>query len=124
MPRKMLRLLVCGDRDWANAESIAAQIRVMHPDVIIEGEARGADRIAHDIALEMGFIKGKTLLSFPADWQKYHKAAGPIRNQQMLDEGKPNRVIAFHSNITESKGTKDMVERARKAGIEVMVFKE
>ena len=117
---QVLRLLVCGDRNWTDVESIAQQIRVMHPDVIIEGEARGADSIAR------GYAKGAGIpvLSFPAQWGKYGKSAGPIRNQQMLDAGNPNRVIAFHHNIAKSKGTKDMVERARKAGIETMVFKE
>ena len=59
------------------------------------------------------------VLAFPADWDKYHKAAGHIRNQQMLTEGKPTLVLAFHHDLARSKGTKDMVRRALKAGLAV-----
>ena len=48
-------------------------------------------------------------------------AAGAIRNGQMLTEGKPDLVVAFHGNISISKGTKNMVEQATKAGIRCIV---
>ena len=38
----------------------------------------------------------------------------------MLDEGKPDTVVYFHDNIERSKGTKDMVSRAKKAGLPVL----
>jgi hypothetical protein len=81
------------------------------PSQYIEGEAKGADSLARDVALELGF----KVLSFPADWDKYHRAAGPIRNRQMLTEGKPDLVLAFHQDLTRSKGTKNMVTLARRA---------
>ena len=111
------RLLICGDRNWIDKDEIRQCIETIDPDVIIEGEARGADRMAREVALEMDYILGDTLLSFPADWDKHHKAAGPIRNQQMLTEGQPTIVYAFHANIGESKGTKDMIKRSLKAKI-------
>lgn len=111
------RLLICGDRNWIDKDKIRQCIDVVDPDVIIEGDARGADRIAGEIALDMGYVLGDSLLVFPADWDKYHKAAGPIRNQQMLDEGQPTMVYAFHNNIHDSKGTKDMIKRSLKAKI-------
>lgn len=111
------RLLICGDRNWIDKDEIRQCIETIDPDVIIEGEARGADRMAREVALEMDYILGDTLLSFPADWDKHHKAAGPIRNQQMLTEGQPTIVYAFHINIGESKGTKDMIKRSLKAKI-------
>lgn len=49
-------------------------------------------------------------------------AAGPRRNQQMLDEGKPLLVLAFHDDIKSSRGTKDMVSRAKRAGIRTYVI--
>jgi hypothetical protein len=58
-------------------------------------------------------------VGFPADWKKHGRAGGPIRNQQMLDEGKPDLVVAFPGG----KGTADMVRRARAAGIPVMEVK-
>ena len=59
------RLLVCGDRNWQDKEYIRAFIKRINPDVIIEGEARGADTFARQIAEEMD-IK---VMSFPADWE-------------------------------------------------------
>ena len=53
---------------------------------------------------------------YPADWQKHGRAAGPIRNQQMLDEGKPDLVVAFDGG----RGTADMIARAEKAGVRVV----
>ena len=111
------RLLICGDRDWIDKDQIRQCIDMVDPDVIIEGDARGADRMAGEIALEMGYVLDESLLVFPAKWTEYHKAAGPIRNQQMLDEGQPTIVYAFHSSIHDSKGTKDMIRRAIKAKI-------
>lgn len=79
--------------------------------VIIAGGAKGADSAAADFAV-VSFCQ---LQEFKADWNKHGKAAGAIRNQQMLDEGKPDLVVAFPGG----RGTADMVRRAKKAGIEV-----
>jgi len=54
--------------------------------------------------------------SFPADWEKDGLAAGPMRNQRMLDEGKPDLVIAFPGG----RGTADMVQRAKAAHVRVI----
>lgn len=108
-----MRLLICGDRDWSDWDAVERVVEELKPDVVIQGDARGADTIAAEVAEALG-IK---VLSFPANWERYGRGAGHIRNQQMLDLGKPDRVVAFHANIDKSKGTKDMVARARKAGI-------
>lgn len=119
-----MRVLVCGDRKWDDSTIVAAMLDgfgygpegLVVGFTVISGMARGADRFAADWGLANG-----CLLAFPADWQKYGKGAGPIRNQQMLDEGKPDLVIAFHDYIDESKGTRDMVLRAKEAGIPVYI---
>jgi len=82
---------------------------------VIEGEATGADTLARETAklLDLPFEP------YPAQWEKYGRAAGPIRNSQMLLEGKPNAVVAFHTNLAQSKGTANMVNQARKAGLPV-----
>lgn len=115
-----MRLLVCGDRNWTDYMAVLREIESRWPDVVIEGEARGADRLAANAARTLG-IK---VLPFPADWTQYGRAAGPIRNRQMLREGRPDEVIAFHANIASSKGTADMVAQARKADIPTTVYKE
>lgn len=83
------------------------------PDVfVISGKARGADTLAIDWAV----VNWQDYKEFPADWEKYGKSAGYIRNQQMLDEGKPDIVVAFPGGA----GTRMMVNIARKAGVEVL----
>ncbi len=109
-----MRVLVCGSREWADYAVIEQRIKALPPgSVIIEGEARGADKSARQIAEHLGL----EVVPFPADWDRYGKEAGPIRNQQMLDEGKPDLVLAFP--VPDSVGTQDMIARAKKAGIPV-----
>ena len=60
------------------------------------------------------------VLEFPAKWEEFNKYAGPIRNQQMIDEGHPDLVVYFHDNIDGSKGTKDMVDRATRTNIPIL----
>jgi hypothetical protein len=111
-----MRVLICGDRHWTDRELIRDAIYSIDGiGSIIEGEARGADRIAREIANEEGI----PVFPFPADWTRWGRAAGPIRNQQMLVDGKPDLVLAFHDDLEHSKGTKDMVTRALKAGLPV-----
>jgi hypothetical protein len=114
------KVLICGSRDWIDPEPIRSWLCKLQDwgyTTLIEGEARGADSIARDEAEKMGFV----VLKFPADWDKYHKAAGPIRNAQMLKEGTPELVVAFSKNIVESKGTKNMVDQAIKAGVSTII---
>lgn len=111
------RILICGDRFWADKELIRAALEefgLENIECVIEGEAPGADSLAREAAEELGI----PVLKFPADWKKFGRAAGPIRNQQMLNEGKPTLVWAFHDHIEASRGTADMVRRANKANLE------
>jgi hypothetical protein len=112
------RLLICGDREWTDEKAIEAIIdcyRAFPPgmECLIHGNCRGADRIAGKIAK----AKGIKVLAFPADWDRHGPKAGAMRNRQMLNEGHPNLVIGFHNHISDSKGTKDMLQAAQKAGI-------
>ncbi len=103
-----MRVLICGDRNWTNHESIQRLIYWIHPETIIEGHAPGADIMAFHLADDLSI----EVLSFPAQWKKYGKAAGVIRNQQMLNGGHPDLVVAFHSDIINSADTADMLCRA------------
>lgn len=111
-----MKILVCGDRNWDQV-TIIRNVLGNYKDVeLIHGGCRGADHIAGLIGKELGWKVTK----YPAEWTIYGKAAGPMRNQQMID-AQPDLVIAFHPNLGVSKGTKDTVRRARKSGIEVKI---
>lgn len=114
-----LRVLICGSRTWEDEEPIKRLLSSMSGyTVVIHGAAQGADSIAGRVAKELGF----EVLPFPAKWDRYGRAAGPIRNTQMLNEGLPDIVYAFHTNIEASKGTADMVRQAKKSGVPVVVL--
>lgn len=117
-----MRVLVCGSRHFTDTELLYSTLDKFHKvrpiDVIIEGDARGADRMA-------GFWAKKNkidLLIFPAQWDVHGKAAGPIRNTQMLREGKPDVVIAFL--YQNSRGTANMIKQSQAyiPGPEVIVI--
>lgn len=116
-----MRILVCGGRDFGVTDRQHAYIgdmlslKITGPDdVMIVGGAKGVDTAAEYFAKRWQ-LRHEV---YPAQWDRHGKRAGPIRNQQMLDEGKPDKVIAFPGG----KGTADMVKRARKAGIPVEEF--
>ena len=115
------RILVCGGRDYTNKNLVYKVLnaaKLAHNiECIISGMARGADTFGVDWDHDNGVY----LLPFSANWNKYGmKLAGPIRNQQMIDEGKPNLVFAFPGGT----GTKDMCRRAKKAGIVVLSIRD
>lgn len=152
---KMIKLLVCGGRDFGQLPMISNKGQTYgfdhdHPDFgkryaerqfvvktleefavansayynpdnnwlpadihVISGGATGADSIAIDWAI----ANWCTFDEYKADWDRYGYKAGPIRNQQMLDEGKPDIVMAFPGG----NGTNDMVSKARMANVRVVV---
>lgn len=116
----MAYVLVCGDREWDNFEVPRRVLGELPAEtIIVHGNCRGADKIAGQVAR---YQLGLRVIPVPADWQQYGKAAGAIRNQKMLDDYPISRVIGFHDRFDESKGTKDMVDRAERAAIPCEVF--
>lgn len=114
------RVLVCGSRTWTDAATIARVLgELPEGTTIIHGAGRGADYLAGVEAEGYGF----RVEEYPADWARHGRRAGPLRNQRMLDEGRPDRVIAFRMP-GPSRGTDDMVRRARAAGLPVEVIEE
>lgn len=133
---KNLAIIACGDRNWTNDDLIRETLLDYDPDMVIEGEARGADKLSRMVAeQDLGLsVADETILPYPAEWKKYARPggkgnpAGPIRNGQMLerllefqDAGWEIAVVAFHEDIENSKGTKDMVDKAKKAGVNVEI---
>ena len=120
-----MRILVCGDRNFSDWQRVSKFMDSLGPDdVVIEGEAPGADILARDAAkrrrltVDPYFAHWKHTKECPSNCNRMTgKPAGPIRNTQMLDEGKPDRVVAFHDDIEQSKGTKNMLKQALKRNI-------
>jgi hypothetical protein len=110
-----MRVLVCGGRtfgDWELLVGVLDGLKPMQASVIIHGAAPGADTLAGRWAE----LRRVPIESFPAEWEKHGRAAGPIRNAQMLAEGKPDLVVAFPGG----RGTANMCKQARAAGVEVL----
>lgn len=109
------RILVCGGCEFVDQVAAFAVLDKAHTDrpisVVISGRARGADLIGERWAIS----RGVPVLPFPADWNRYGGYAGPIRNKQMLIEGKPDGVIAFPGG----PGTRNMIQQAKAAGVPV-----
>jgi len=126
-----IRVLVTGDRRYHRLEPIDGLIRELRrlredgaDALVIHGAASGADTICHNICKQWGV----PMHVFPADWQKLGRAAGPIRNSVMLKDlldgpaAAYRTVIAFHDDLPNSKGTRDMCKRGLSAGLDVVVW--
>lgn len=118
-----MRLLICGSRDYPEQfyNEMKGQIERIHDvtpiSCIIEGGARGADAMARRIAKELSI----PFSTYKADWKQHGDGAGPIRNQIMLDEGKPDMCYAFSTKMAVSPGTDDMTNRCQKAGVKTLL---
>lgn len=114
-PQPSARILVCGGRDYANRARLFAVLDQYRAAVKIEAIVHGAARGADSLADEWATSRGVPVQRFPANWDVYGNAAGPLRNARMLREAEPHLVVAFAGG----RGTADMVRRARSAGVRV-----
>lgn len=117
-----IRVLICGGRDFDKFHLLDKVLDEVSKNsvitAIISGGAEGADKMGEEYA----YMNHIPLHRYPANWFLFGKKAGPIRNQQMIDEGKPDLVVAFPTK--NSRGTYDMIRRAEKHGIKTIVVKE
>ena len=116
----MTRIVIAGCRDYNNYEEAEEFIDLCVSSfagkdniVIVSGGAKGADMLGERYASERGFA----IERYNADWKTYGRRAGPMRNKQMAEVS--DYVICFWDG--ESKGTKSMIECAKKSGKTVMV---
>lgn len=132
-----MRVLVCGGRFYNRVATFGIAMDRIHdeilrwdpPTVVIHGKCKtGADDMAQTWADNHGY----PVLPFPAKWKdlshpdavirflrdgtSYDAMAGPRRNQQAIDEGKPDIGVAFPGD----RGTNDMVDRLKKANIRLI----
>jgi predicted Rossmann-fold nucleotide-binding protein len=111
-----IKMIVCGGRKYANFgavfDALDEVLEAHSVGLVVHGDATGADRLAREWARRRNIPQKP----YPADWNRWGRAAGPIRNQKMLDREKPDLVVAFPGGA----GTADMVNRARGAGLKVL----
>lgn len=106
-----MRVLVCGSRDWSDWRRIDAVLRelVLADDVtLVHGGARGADALAHQV----GVVRGWNIERFPARWNVDGRAAGFVRNVEMLRTD-PHLVVGFKERLSSglvSGGTEHMLK--------------
>ena len=110
-----MRLLVCGGRRYSNKDMVIFVLDWVHKvrplTTLLQGASTGADSLARAWA----YRNKVKVESYPANWGRDGRRAGPVRNAAMLRIGKPDMVLAFPGG----HGTGDMVGRSYMAGIEV-----
>jgi len=124
-----MKILVCGDRHQNESKLLEEYFgylfdyfkRTGKTVTIVEGECPngGIDILARNLAGEYSF----SCIPMPAEWSKFGRAAGPKRNQQMLDENPDiELVVAVHRRLENSRGTRDMINKAYKAKLPIMIL--
>lgn len=101
-----MKLAVVGSRLFNNQSLFIEEISVFNPELIITGDASGADQFAREYAQ----LNGIDLKVHAANWKKYKRAAGYIRNEFIIHDS--DVVLAFWDGL--SPGTKDSIGWARK----------
>lgn len=117
-PSRPLVVLICGDRHWKDGWLIQQTLAALGPvGVVVHGGCWGADRLGGWAARRLGI----PVEVYPAEWDREGKAAGPHRNERMLAQGHPDLVLAFHDDLQNSRGTRDMLVRAVAVGIRTRI---
>lgn len=109
--RKPIRLIIAGGRGYHMRLQDIEHLNQIREDyqitLVITGGASGADTEGHNWAIRCGF----PTRVFPADWDTHGRAAGPIRNQEMVESA--DAIVLFPGG----RGTADMRRRAQSAGL-------
>lgn len=119
--KKTFNVIIAGGRDFNDYELLKSKClsllrnKMDECDVqVVCGCARGADTLGKQFAEEFGL----KVLEYPADWDKYGKRAGYIRNEEMSKVS--NALIAFWDG--KSKGTKHMIDSAKKYKLDIRII--
>lgn len=114
---KFAKVVVAGGRTFNDYKNLVRNLDIILSRIenveIVSGCAKGADRLGERYARE----RGLALKQFPADWDKHGKSAGFRRNEAMAKYG--THVIVFWD--TKSKGTKHMIDIAKKRNLPLRI---
>jgi len=113
----MKKILVCGGRHYSNRAFLYLTLDDIKPNFIVSGAAPGADTLAIEYAKDRGIPYD----AMPADWDRYSRAAGPIRNKAMLDAHPDiEMVVAFEGGA----GTANMLKQAQQLQFKTLVVED
>lgn len=116
-------VLVCGSRSYSRFDTIFKALKRTGPFYIVQGAAPGADTHAKHAALMLGI----PFKEYKAEWERFGKAAGFMRNTRMLEDNPQiTQVWAFvtRGKLYDSRGTLDMVGQALQRGLPVRLYDE
>ena len=116
----MFKVIIAGGRDFSDYDLLKVKMNrilsnITDEIVVVSGNARGADSLGEKYATEMGY----KLEKYPANWDKYGKRAGYLRNEQMADVA--HACVCFWDS--KSKGTKHMIDLANEKKLKLRVVK-
>lgn len=114
-----MKVIIAGSRGFNDFNLLCEKVdRILSNETnieIVSGTAKGADKLGEMYANKRGY----DLKQFPADWEKYGKSAGYLRNVEMADY--PDALIAFWDG--KSRGTKHMIDIAKEKGLKIRVIR-
>ncbi|MBS9525908.1 DUF2493 domain-containing protein [Litoribacter alkaliphilus] len=114
-----MKVIIAGGRTFQDYPLLLAkcdEALKLHSEIeIVSGTAKGTDQLGERYAKE----KGYTVRKFPADWKRFGKRAGYLRNEEMAKYA--DALIAFWDG--ESKGTGHMIDLAKKHGLKIKIFR-
>lgn len=116
----MFRVIIAGGRNFNDYNLLAKTMdhllsKIKDEITVVCGKARGADTLGEQYAKERGF----SIRYFPANWERYGKAAGYLRNTEMAQNAEA--LVAFWDG--KSLGTRHMIETAKSRGLNVRVVR-
>lgn len=112
-----MRVIIAGTRTITDPAIIAEAIALAGFDVteVVSGGARGVDRLGEAWAR----ARGIRVRVFPAEWARYGRRAGPVRNRTMAEHA--DALIAIWDGA--SRGTAVMIDAARARGLAIYVHR-
>lgn len=115
----MYKVIIAGGRDFNDYDKLKEfcnKVLTNQDEItVVCGMARGSDMLGYRYANEKGYL----IEEFPAEWDKYGKKAGYIRNQAMADANS-DALIAFWNG--ESRGTKHMIDIVKEKGLKIKIY--
>lgn len=112
-----MKLIIAGGRNFTNYDLLCEEVGKLTSEIseveIVSGGAKGADMLGEHYAIDNNL----QVKRFPADWERYGKAAGFKRNAEMAQYA--DHCICFWDG--QSKGTGHMINLAKKSGLKVKV---